>query len=267
MMLSSVPATIVRPWAVRRFMPDERRRGRTTGRPSPKPEESTNQMHLLVVEDDVRLGPLLQRLLREDRHVVELTTRGGEAFEMATGLEGFDAIVLDIGLPDGSGLDVARRLRRDRIATPILVLTARDTVNDRVAGLDAGADDYLVKPFAYQELAARLRALSRRAAGTAADGAILSCGAIELDDRRHVVCVAGRPIGLSAREFALLETLMRRQGAVLSRDQLLDHAWPSSVAVTPNTVDAFVVLLRRKLGPEGARQLETIRGVGYRLVP
>jgi two-component system, OmpR family, response regulator len=224
-------------------------------------------MHLLVVEDDARLGPLLLRLLREDRHVVELTTRGREALEMAVGLEGLDAIVLDIGLPDMSGLDVARQLRRERVATPILVLTARDTVNDRVAGLDAGADDYLIKPFAYQELAARLRALARRSAGAPMEGAVLACGAIALDDRRHVVRVAGEPIGLSAREFALLETLLRRQGAVLSRDQLLDHAWPSGVAVTPNTVDAFVALLRRKLGPVGARQLETIRGVGYRLVP
>jgi len=224
-------------------------------------------MHLLVVEDDARLGPLLLRLLREDRHVVELTTRGREALEMAVGLDGLDAIVLDIGLPDMSGLDVARQLRRERVATPILVLTARDTVNDRVAGLDAGADDYLIKPFAYQELAARLRALARRSAGAPMEGAVLACGAIALDDRRHVVRVAGEPIGLSAREFALLETLLRRQGAVLSRDQLLDHAWPSGVAVTPNTVDAFVALLRRKLGPVGARQLETIRGVGYRLVP
>ena len=224
-------------------------------------------MHLLVVEDDPRLGPLLSRLLREDRHVVELTTRGRDVLEMVVGLEGLDAIVLDIGLPDISGLDVARQLRRDGVATPILMLTARDTVNDRVVGLDAGADDYLVKPFAYQELAARLRALARRAVGGPTDGTVLACGAIELDDRRHVVRVAGEPVGLSAREFALLETLLRRQGAVLNRDQLLDHAWPSGVAVTPNTVDAFVALLRRKLGPVGASQLETVRGVGYRLVP
>ena len=115
-------------------------------------------MHLLVVEDDVRLGPLLTRLLREDRHVVELTTRGGEALDLAAGLDGLDAVVLDIGLPDMSGLDVARQLRRRKVAAPILMLTARDAVSDRVAGLDAGADDYLVKPFAYEELAARLRA-------------------------------------------------------------------------------------------------------------
>jgi two-component system, OmpR family, response regulator len=208
-------------------------------------------MHLLVVEDDARLGPLLLRLLREDRHVVELTTHGREAIDLAVGLDGLDAIVLDVGLPDVSGLDVARQLRREHVATPILMLTARDTVNDR---------------FAYQELAARLRALARRAGAATIEGSVLSCGAIELDDRRHVVRVAGQPVGLSAREFALLETLLRRPGVVLSRDQLLDHAWPSGVAVTPNTVDAFVALLRRKLGPAGARQIETIRGVGYRLV-
>jgi two-component system OmpR family response regulator len=231
-----------------------------------EPRSGTTEMHVLVVEDDARLGPLLLRLLREDRHVVELTKHGREALDLAVDLDGLDAIVLDIGLPDVSGLEVARRLRRERVATPILMLTARDTVNDRVAGLDAGADDYLVKPFAYQELAARLRALARRAGGATIEGTVLSCGAIELDDRRHVVRVAGQPVELSAREFALLETLLRRPGVVLSRDQLLDHAWPSGVAVTQNTVDAFVALLRRKLGPAGARQIETIRGVGYRVV-
>jgi DNA-binding response OmpR family regulator len=145
------------------------------------------------------------------------------------------------------------------------MLTARDEIGDRVAGLDAGADDYVVKPFAFAELAARLRALGRRVDAVARDGAILAVGPIRLDEARRSVCVDGRPVDLTAREFALLETLLRHAGRVLTRDQLLDHAWPAGVAVTPNTVDAFVAFLRRKLGGAAGR-IETVRGVGYRLL-
>ena len=145
------------------------------------------------------------------------------------------------------------------------MLTARDTVNDRVLGLDAGADDYVVKPFAYQEVSARLRALARRAEpGPRRAEPRLSCGAIMLDEAARRVAVSGRPVDLSPREFSLLEALLRHQGQVLTRDQLLDHAWPFSVAVTPNAVDAYVHYLRGKLGEAGA-QIETVRGVGYRL--
>jgi len=222
-------------------------------------------VHLLVVEDDARLGPLLRRLLEGDRHVVELATDGPSGLELAEGIGGLDAIVLDIGLPKLSGLEVARRLRAGGARTPILMLTARDTVGDRVTGLDAGADDYLVKPFAYQELAARLRALTRRAAGTPERaGARLAAGQITLDERLRRVTVGGRIVDLSPREFALLETLLRHPDQVLSRDQLLDLAWPAGVAVTPNAVDAYVHYLREKLG-SAAAQVETVRGVGYRM--
>ena len=222
-------------------------------------------MHLLVVEDDPRLGRLLRRLLTEDRHVVELAVGGQEGLELAEHADGLDAVILDVGLPDLSGFEVARRIRGRGGRVPILMLTARDALSDRVAGLDAGADDYLVKPFAYEELAARLRALARRARGDARPGAVLSNGPIHLDDARRLVTVDGKPVPLTAREFALLECLLRHPGHALTRDQLLDQAWPYGAAVTPNTVDAFVTFLRRKLGPAGAARIETVRGHGYRL--
>ena len=222
-------------------------------------------MHLLLVEDDPRLQRVLRRLLEDDRHVVEVAPDGGTALELAAATEGIEAVILDVGLPDLSGLEVARRLRRDGREVAILMLTARDTVNDRVAGLDAGADDYLVKPFAYAELAARLRALARRAEpGARRPDPVLAAGPIALDERSRRVTVEGRVVDLSPREFSLLECFLRHQGQSLTRDQLLDQAWPFSVAVTPNAVDAYVHYLRTKLGSAG-RLIQTVRGVGYRL--
>ena len=222
-------------------------------------------MHVLLVEDDPRLQRVLRRLLEDDRHVVEVAPDGRTALELAEATEGIETVILDLGLPDISGLDVARRLRKDGRELTILMLTARDTVNDRVTGLDAGADDYLVKPFAYEELSARLRALGRRAEGGArrADP-VLAAGPISLDERSRRVTVAGKLVDLSPREFSLLECFLRHPGQSLSRDQLLDQAWPFSVAVTPNAVDAYVHYLRTKLGDAG-RWIETVRGVGYRL--
>jgi len=222
-------------------------------------------MHLLVVEDDDRLRRVLKRLLEEDRHVVDVAADGESGAEIAESTQGIDAVILDIGLPDMSGLDVARRIRRTNAELAILMLTARDTVGDRVNGLDAGADDYLVKPFAYEELAARLRALSRRATnGPRRAVAKLAVGPIVLDEAARRVTAAGRDVDLSPREFSLLECLLRHPGQTLTRDQLLDQAWPFSVAVTPNAVDAYVHYLRTKLGAAGSR-IETVRGVGYRL--
>ena len=223
-------------------------------------------MHVLVVEDDRRLAALVRRLLEDDRHVVDLARDARTALELAEGVPGIEAVVLDIGLPDASGLAVARHLRESGSRVPIIMLTARDAVADRVAGLDAGADDYLVKPFAYEELAARLRALARRAtAAPARDLMRLSSGPIALDEGRREVTVASRRVDLSPREFALLECLLRRPGQVLSRDQLLDHAWPADVAVTPNAVDTYIHYLREKLGPVGGVRIETVRGFGYRM--
>ena len=222
-------------------------------------------MHLRVVEDDPRLGRLLTRLLQDDRHVVELAADGESGLEIARDAPGLDAVILDVGLPDMSGFDVARRLRAGGSRLGILMLTARDTLNDRVTGLDAGADDYLVKPFAYEELAARLRALGRRASpAVIREGMRLVNGSIELDEGLRRVTVDGRDVTLSPREFALLECLLRHPGRVMSRDQLLDQAWPFGVAVTLNAVDAYVHYLREKLGP-ASDQIETVRGVGYRM--
>ena len=221
-------------------------------------------MHLLVVEDDERLSRALRRLLEEDRHVVDVASDGETGLAIAEDGAGIEAVILDIGLPDMSGLEVARRLRRSRSELAILMLTARDTVGDRVNGLDAGADDYLVKPFAYEELAARLRALARRGATARRPEPKLVVGPIVLDETSRRVTLDGRSIDLSPREFSLLECLLRHPGQTLSRDQLLDQAWPFSVAVTPNAVDAYVHYLRDKLGAAG-KLIETVRGVGYRL--
>jgi DNA-binding response OmpR family regulator len=222
-------------------------------------------MHLLLVEDDARLGDLVARLLAGERHVVERAATGREALELAEA-SGIDAIVLDVGLPDLSGLEVARRLRAGGSTVPILMLTARDGIADRVAGLDAGADDYLVKPFAIEELSARVRALGRRGRASAVTGPATSSGPIVLDETSRVVQVDGVRVDLSPREFALLECLLRHGGQVLTRDQLLDHAWPYDSEVAPSIVDTYVYFLRRKLGSSGGERIETVRCVGYRMV-
>jgi two-component system OmpR family response regulator len=222
-------------------------------------------MKILLVEDDERLSRSLARLLEQDRHNVEVAPDGETGLDFALGENGIDVVILDLGLPDMSGLDVARRIRAERRELAILMLTARDTVGDRVSGLDAGADDYVLKPFAYDELAARLRALARRTESVARrPEPRLVAGPIALDETSRTVTVDDRPIDLSPREFSLLESLLRHAGQALSRDQLLDQAWPFGVAVTPNAVDAYVHYLRTKLGAAGDR-IETVRGVGYRL--
>ena len=201
-----------------------------------------------------------RRLLSEDRHVVEVAATGHGGLEIAEGMSGLDAIVLDIGLPDLNGLELARRIRSSGSAVPILMLTARDAVRDRVAGLDAGADDYLVKPFAYEELSARLRALS----GAASADRSADHGPARWPGRARRRAPprdrSGRRVDLSQREFALLECLMRHPDQVLTRDQLLDHAWPVGVAVTWNSVDAYVSFLRRKLGTRAGDCIQTVRG-------
>lgn len=222
-------------------------------------------MRVLLVEDDDRLRQLLERLLTEQRHIVEVAATGAEALELTDTSRGIDIVVLDVGLPDISGLDVARAIRERNLPVGILILTARDTVADRVAGLDSGADDYLVKPFAFAELAARVRALGRRnAAGPPRAETTLACGPVRLDEITHLVTVDDKPVELSPREFSLLECFLRHPGQALTRDQLLDHAWPYGVAVTPNAVDAYVHYLREKLGA-AAGLIVTVRGVGYRL--
>jgi two-component system OmpR family response regulator len=219
-------------------------------------------MHLLLVEDDPRLADLVARLLTGDHHVVELAATATAALDLAD-LPGLDAIVLDVGLPDLSGFEVARRVRARGSRIPILMLTARDAISDRVSGLDAGADDYLVKPFAVEELAARIRALGRRGRDRSSD-ASMSTGPLALDEAARSVTLDGRRIDLSPREFAMIECLLRHKGQALSRDQLLNHAWPYDSEVTPAIVDTYVYFLRRKLGAAGGL-IETVRGLGYRM--
>jgi two-component system OmpR family response regulator len=220
-------------------------------------------MRLLVVEDETKLASLLARGLREEGHVTDVAGDGEEALWMA-GSGRYDAIVLDVMLPGLDGFDVCRRLRADGVWSPILMLTARDDVGDRVAGLDAGADDYLPKPFAFDELLARLRALGRRAPHERPT--VLQVGDLRLDPAAHRAWRGDVELDLSAKEFALLETFMRRPGAIVTRDQLLDAGWDIAFERRSNIVEVYIRYLREKIDrPFGRESLETVRGVGYRL--
>jgi DNA-binding response OmpR family regulator len=223
-------------------------------------------MHLLLVEDDPRLQRVLRRLLEDDRHVVELAADGETALELADATAGIEAVILDVGLPDMTGLQVAQRLRKDGRDLAILMLTARDTVNDRVAGLDAGADDYLVKPFAFDELLARLRALTRRGRTRHLDVS-LHYGPLSLDTATHVATAGGQPLDLSATEYRLLEHLLRHQETIVSRDQLAEHVWGGDYDPFSNVADVYIGYLRRTLRAAGVATplIHTIRGLGYML--
>jgi two-component system OmpR family response regulator len=223
----------------------------------------TQVVRVLLVEDEPRMAAVVRRTLAREGLAVDVTARGEDALWMAKATE-YDAIVLDVMLPGLSGFEVCARLRSDGVWAPVLMLTARDRIEDRVAGLDSGADDYLVKPFALAELLARLRSLVRR--GRPERPAVLEVGDLRLDPARRVVSRAGAEIPLSAKEFSLLETLMRRPGEVLSRLELLDHAWDFAYENRSNVVDVYVGRLRAKIDrPYGRATLETVRGLGYRL--
>jgi two-component system, OmpR family, response regulator len=218
---------------------------------------------VLVVEDDVRMAAAVRRGLRGEGIVADVATSGDEAMRMVLAGE-YDAVVLDVLLPDVDGFETCRRLRADKVWVPIIMLTARDAVADRVRGLDEGADDYLTKPFSLAELLARLRALVRR--GPAERPAVLEVGDLRLDPATHEVRRGDSEIELSTREFALLETFMRRPGQVLSQMQLLDAAWDLGYEHRSNVVEVYVRYLREKIDrPFGVKSLETVRGIGYRL--
>jgi DNA-binding response OmpR family regulator len=223
-------------------------------------------MRVLVVEDERRLARLLRRVLEEERYIVDEAYDGVEGEDLArSGV--YDVIILDVMLPGRDGLTVCRNLRRDRVATPILMLTARDAVPDRVAGLDAGADDYLVKPFAFAELLARLRALARRRTPEIAPTR-LEAGDLVMDLVKHEVTRAGKVIDLTPREYALLEYFLRHPGHVLSRARLLEAVWRYDAEVTSNVVDIYVHYLREKIDRGFERKLlHTVRGAGYVLRP
>ena len=220
-------------------------------------------MRILVVEDELKMASLLRRGLVEEGHAVDVARTGDDALWMAGAAE-YDAIVLDLMLPGVDGLEVCRRVRESGVWAPVLMLTARDAVADRVAGLDAGADDYLAKPFSFAELLARIRALVRR--GGSERPAVLEVGDLRLDPATRRVWRGPAEVKLSAKEFALLETFMRRPGQVLSRYQLLEHAWDYAYENRSNVVDVYVRYLRDKVDrPFGRDSLETVRGAGYRL--
>ena len=220
-------------------------------------------MRVLMVEDDVKMAALVRRGLVEDGHAADVAATGEDAVWMAQA-HPYDAIVLDLMLPGLSGFETCERLRSAGVWSPVLMLTSRDGVEDRVAGLDAGADDYLTKPFSFAELSARLRALSRR--GGVERPAELVAGGLRLDPASRRVWRGENEVALSPKEFALLETFMRRPGQVLSRLQLLEHAWDFAYENRSNVVDVYVRYLREKLDrPFGKSSLETVRGVGYRL--
>jgi two-component system OmpR family response regulator len=220
-------------------------------------------VRVLIVEDHVKLASLVRRGLRNEGIAADMATRGEDALWMAEATE-YDAIILDVMLPGLDGFEVCQRLRHKGVWAPILMLTARDSVRDRVAGLDGGADDYLTKPFSYAELLARLRALVRR--GPVERPTELAVGSLRLDPATRHVWREDHEIELSAKEFAILETFMRRPGEVLSRLQLLEHAWDYAYENRSNVVDSYVRFLRQKIDrPFGVKSIETVRGAGYRL--
>jgi two-component system OmpR family response regulator len=220
-------------------------------------------MRVLIVDDDDKLADLIRRGLVADGMTVDVSTSGEDGLWRAAATR-YDAIVLDVMMPGIDGITMCRRLRADDVWAPVLLLTARDAIEDRVAGLDAGADDYLVKPFAFPELAARLRALGRRGRGERP--VVLRAGELELDPAAHRVRRGETDIDLSPKEYALLYALMNQAGEVLDRFDLLERAWDGEYENRSNVIDVYISYLRQKIDkPFGTDSIQTIRGVGYRL--
>jgi two-component system OmpR family response regulator len=231
---------------------------RCTGAP-----DTVTTIRVLVVEDDPRLSEVLARGLSAEGLIVDLAHAGGQALRAVAELS-YDVVILDVGLPDIDGFQVCRAMRERELWSPVLMLTARTAVADRVDGLDAGADDYLAKPFAVEELLARVRALARR--GPVERAPVLAVGDLRLNPATHEAWRGDTPVDLSLREFALLEAFMRHPGQVLSRDTLLDQAWPAGSDQRSNVIEVYVRYLREKIDrPFGVNSLENVRGAGYRL--
>jgi two-component system OmpR family response regulator len=222
-------------------------------------------MRLLIAEDDEKLSAALARGLRGEGYAVDVAGTGEEALLQARVYD-YDVVILDVMIPEPDGVAVCRTLRQEERWAPVLMLTARDGVNDRILGLDAGADDYLVKPFDFGELVARIRALLRRTPPERPP--VLTAGDLELDPAAHQVARNGQEIDLTAREFAVLEYLIRKTGQVVSRTELLDHVWDQNYEGSTNIVDVYVGYLRRKVEePFGKPLIRTVRGAGYVVDP
>lgn len=220
-------------------------------------------MRILVVEDERRIAAFIKRGLEEERYAIDVAYDGDEALDWVAVVD-YDLIILDVLLPKKDGIEVCREMRDQGSQVPILMLTARDAIEDRVRGLDSGADDYLVKPFAFQELLARIRALLRRQSETKATR--LRVGDLVLDTVAHQATRAGRVIELTAREYALLEFLMRHPGQVLSRTQIAEHVWDYDFYSTSNVVDVYIRYLRRKIDKDfDVKLIQTVRGTGYKI--
>ena len=220
-------------------------------------------MRILIVEDEAKLAALIRRGLVEEGYAADIAKNGEEVAWLATATD-YDVIILDVMLPGIDGFNVCRRLRASGVSSPVLMLTARDAVEDRIAGLDTGADDYLTKPFSFDELLARLRALVRR--GPIEQPPLLTAGSLRLDPKARQAWRGDVEIELSTKEFALLEALLRRSGQIVSRFDLLEHCWDQSYENRSNIVDVYIRYLREKIDrPFGVRSIETVRGSGYRL--
>ena len=225
----------------------------------------TDSMKLLIVEDEKRMAELLRKGLQEEGHTVTCASDGMEGLELARNYE-FDAIVLDVMMPRLDGYELAKKLRAEKIPTPVLMLTAKDTVQDIIQGLDLGADDYMTKPFSFSELVARLRAIKRRA--RIPQPVKLKVGDLTLDTATHEVSRGGSPVLLTRTEYSLLEQLMDRAGRVISREFLIESVWGFDREIEDNTLDAFVRLLRNKVdGEDRPKLIHTVRGVGYVIRP
>lgn len=222
-------------------------------------------MRVLVVEDEHRIAQAIKKGLEQEMYAVDVIYDGQEGLDMAS-TEDYDLIILDRMLPSVNGVQIARTLRKQNIHTPILMLTAKNQINDRVEGLDAGADDYLIKPFAFEELLARMRALKRRPRNGIDD--VLRVGDLELHARTYAVSRAGNPVRLSQKEFALLEYLLRNKDKTLTKDQIISHVWDYDADILPNTLEAFIKQLRNKIDrvyPHSPQLIQTIRGFGYKI--
>ena len=222
-------------------------------------------MRILVVEDEHRIAASIKKGLEQEKHAVDLAYTGNEGFDLAS-TEDYDIIILDLMLPGMDGLTICKELRTKHIHTPILILTARGQIQDKVRGLDSGADDYLTKPFSFEELIARVRALSRRPKN--ALNASLTVGDLKLDTKSYEVQRNGTPIQLSSKEFSLIEYLMRHANTIVSKDQIIAHIWNYEADVLPNTVEVYIRNLRNKIDHPFKNQkplIHTIRGFGYKI--